>query len=97
MIFRKLKMKLPVLIIFLVVILALAQLAITHRLATAGETIKEIEIKAQRLEDKNELLRQEITQLGSLRRVAQEAEELGFVRQNNLLHLTPEVPVALKQ
>jgi len=48
-----------------------------------------------RLKDRNELLRQEISQLGSLRRVAQDAEKLGFVRNHNHLHLTPEIPVAM--
>jgi len=86
---------LPILIIVFVVGLALVQLVITHRLATDGETVKELEIKASRLDEKNELIRQEINQLGSLRRISQEAEKLGFVRQNSLLHLTPEVPVAM--
>lgn len=92
---RKLKINLPILIIILVLSLALAQLVITHHLATAGGAIKEIEIKAERLEDKNEVLRQEINQLGSLKRVSLEAEKLGFIRNNNLLHLTPEIPVAM--
>lgn len=95
MISRKLRINLPVLVTLLVISLALIQLVITHRLATSGGAIRELEIKAQRLEDKSELLRQEITQLGSLRRVAQKAEELGFVRNNSLLHLIPELPVAM--
>lgn len=89
------KISLPILIIILVLGLALVQLVITHRLATAGETVREIEIKASRIEDKNGLLRQEINQLGSLKRIAQEAEKLGFVPNRNLLHLTPEIPVAM--
>ncbi len=89
------KTNLPILVILFVVGLAIVQLVITHRLSTAGETIKEIEIEASRLEEKNELFRQEINKLGSLRRISQEAEKLGFIRQNNLLHLTPEVPVAM--
>ena len=89
------KINLPILIIFLVLGLALIQLVITHRLATAGGTVKELEIKTVRLGNKNELIKQKIDQLGSLRRIAQEAEKLGFVRNNNLLHLTPEIPVAM--
>jgi len=89
------KRNLPILIIAFVIGLALVQLVLTHRLATAGEVIKELEIEASRIEEKNELFRQEINQLGSLRRISQEAEKLGFVRQNSLLHLTPEVPVAM--
>lgn len=89
------KTNLPILIITFVVGLALVQLVITHRLATVGEAVKELEIEASRFEEKNELFRQEINQLGSLRRISQEAEKLGFVRQNDLLHLTPEVPVAM--
>lgn len=89
------KISLPILIIILVLGLALVQLVITHRLATAGETIREIEIKAARIEDKNELIRREINQLGSLKRIAQEAERLGFVPNHSFLHLTPEIPVAM--
>jgi len=86
---------LPIFIIAFVIGLALVQLVITHRLATAGEVIKELEIEASRIEEKNKLFRQEINQLGSLRRISQEAGKLGFIRQNSLLHLTPEVPVAM--
>lgn len=89
------KLSLPILIIAFVIGLALVQLVITHRLATAGEVIRELEIETSRLEEKNGLVRQEINQLGSLRRISQEAEKLGFVRQNSLLHLTPEIPVAM--
>lgn len=89
------KKNLPILITFLVIGLALVQLVLTHRLATAGETIRELEIETSRLEKKNELIEQGITQLGSLRRISQEAEKLGFVRHNSLLHLTPEIPVAM--
>ncbi|HUV42385.1 MAG TPA: hypothetical protein VMY36_00545 [Patescibacteria group bacterium] len=89
------KINLPALIIILVIALALGQLLLTHRLATDGEMVKEFELNAARLEDKNEILRQEITQLGSLREVAQKAEKLGFVHNSHLLHLTPELPVAM--
>lgn len=89
------KKSLPFLIIVLVLSLALVQLIITHRLATGGEAIRELEIEASRLEKKSEVIRQEINQLGSLRRVSQTAEKLGFVQNNNLLHLTPEIPVAM--
>lgn len=89
------RLNLPILIIILVLGLALVQLVITHRLATAGETVRELEIKASRIEDKNELIQREINQLGSLKRIAQEAEKLGFAPNHNLLHLTPEIPVAM--
>jgi len=89
------KLNLPILIIVLVLGLALVQLILTHRLATAGGAVEELEIQTMRLKDRNELLRQEISQLGSLRRVAQDAEKLGFVRNHNHLHLTPEIPVAM--
>ena len=92
---NKIKRNLPLIIVFLVITLALTQLIITHRLATAGESIKEIEIATQRIKQKNEALKQEITQLGSLRRISEQAEELGFVHNQELLHLTPETPVAM--
>ncbi len=92
---HKFKIKLPVLIIILVFILGLTQLIITHRLATGGGKIRELEIKASRLEEKNEIIKQETNKLGSLRRISQEAGKLGFAPNNNLYHLTPEIPVAM--
>lgn len=92
---NKLKINLPVLIIIFVANLVIAQLILTHRLATAGEKVREIEIEASRLEDKNELLEQETAQLGSLRKISEEAGKLGFVRNDNFFHLTPEIPVAM--
>lgn len=89
------KVNLPILVTIIVIVLTLVQLVVTHRLATAGEKVRELEIQTSRLEEKNELLKQEITKLGSLRRISQEAEKIGFVPNNNLLHLTPEIPVAM--
>lgn len=78
-----------------VLALALGQLFISHRLATTGEVIREFEVKATRLEQANLLLKEEIGQMGSLSRIAQEAEALGLVRTANILYLTPPVSVAL--
>jgi cell division protein FtsL len=89
------KINLPLLVISWVILLAVVQLVLTHRLATSGEAMKELEIKSERLKEKNELLKEETTALGSLRRIAQKAEEMGFVAQNNLLPLKPEIPVAM--
>jgi len=89
------KINLPILIIVLVIALALVQLFITNRLSTAGGSIKEMEIQASRLEDKNEQLRQDVNRFGSLRRISQEAEKAGFVANSQLFYLTPEIPVAM--
>jgi len=89
------RMSLPILITVLVFGLALVQLVVTHQLSNAGESIKELEIKALRIGDKNEVVRQEINQLGSLRRISQEAEKLGLIQSQSFFHLTPEIPVAM--
>ena len=89
------RINIPFFVAFLVIILTLVQLGLTHHLATSGGAIRELEIETQRLKEKNEVLRQETTALGSLRRVAQKATEMGFVAQNDLLPLKPEIPVAM--
>lgn len=95
MIIEKIRNNLPALVISLVILLALVQLGLTHQLATSGQAVKELEIKTQRLKEKNEVLKQEVTDLGSLRRVVQKATEMGFVAQDELLPLKPEIPVAM--
>ncbi|MBM3205417.1 hypothetical protein FJZ41_01015 [Candidatus Shapirobacteria bacterium] len=90
------KPKFVFLVIGVIVVLALAQLAISHWLATAGGRMRQLEEKAQILTEKNRLLAEEINQMGSLSRIASEAQKLGLVKAQQVLHLTPQVPVALE-
>lgn len=89
------KEKLTSLILGLVLVLCLIQLFISHRLATAGEKVKEFEVRAGQIKEENNLLEEEISQMGALSRVSQEAEKLGLVRTSNILYLTSQIPVAL--
>ena len=91
----KRKLSLTSLVIGLAIVLGLVQLFISHRLATAGESVRILEARAAELEQINLLLEEEIAQTGSLQVVAKRAEELGFVRTDQVVYLTSPVPVAL--
>lgn len=90
------KPKLLIVIIGFILILALGQLVISHYLATLGGRLHELEAKAAQLEEENRILAEEISKYGSLAKIAQKAQELGFTRTTAVLHLIPQIPVALK-
>lgn len=92
---KKKKNKLICLIVGLVLLLAGFQLVITQRLAAAGEKVKQLEARAIQVESANLLLEEEIAQTGSLTLLIQKAQKLGFVRTSQVIHLTPQLPVAL--
>lgn len=89
------KPKLIFLIIFLVIGLSLAQLIISHKLATLGGSMRQLEEKQAYLAEENKKLNEEINQMGSLSLIASRAEEMGLVKAKKVLHLTPQIPVAL--
>jgi len=89
------KHQLTFIVITLVLILSLVQLLISHRLATTGEVVKKLEIRASQVEKENAFLEEEISQKGSLSEVSQKAEQLGLVRTSSILYLTSQIPVAL--
>ncbi len=91
------KPKLIYLIVALVLLLAGLQLVMAHCLATTGDQMRQLEDKASLIEKQNQLLTEEINKMGSLNRVASEAGNLGLVKANNFLNLTPQVPVALEK
>jgi len=88
------KSRLSIIIIGIVIFLSLVQLVISHSLATTGEKVRQLELKATQLEKENAVLTEEINKTGSLSRIAKEAEKLGLVKATQVLHLTPEIPVA---
>lgn len=90
------KAKLSFIIGFLVLILALIQLIVAHRLSNLGAVIDLCENQAARLEQENLKIAEEISQVGSLSKISLKAENLGFVRANKVIHLAPQIPVALK-
>lgn len=90
------KSKLIVIITALVLVLALTQLVVSHHLATLGGKLRELETKITQLQQENGVLAEEISNVASLSKISLKAEELGFVRTTAVLHLTPQIPVALK-
>jgi len=89
------KSKLTFFVALLVLVLALVQLFISYRLATAGEIVSQLELKADQIKQKNVLLEEEISRQGSLAQISQKAQEQGFVKNSQVLYLTPEIPVAM--
>ncbi|HUS52321.1 MAG TPA: hypothetical protein VMX77_02540 [Candidatus Bathyarchaeia archaeon] len=87
--------KLIWLVLTLVLFLFFTQLVISHRLVSSGEVVKKLEIDAARLDAENGLLKEEVDRMGSLSRISSEAAKLGLTRASQILHLTPQVPVAL--
>lgn len=87
--------KLIWLVLVLVLFLFFTQLVVSHRLVASGEVVKKLEIDAARLDAENSLLKEEVDRMGSLSRISSEAAKLGFTRASQILHLTPQVPVAL--
>lgn len=83
-------------VIFLVVVLAIVQLLISHKLATLGERVRQAEKIASKKEQENRSLEGEIGRMGSLTSISSHAQSLGFVRTTQVLHLVPQIPVALK-
>jgi len=91
------KPKLIYLITGLILILAGFQLVITHSLANTGGKLRQWEEKTDLLEQKNRILTEEINHLGSLSRIASEAQKLGLVKNSKVFYLTPQIPVALEK
>lgn len=84
------------LIIALVTILAAVELLVSHRLATTGEAVRELDLQAEKLSQENQLLRESIASQGSLLDLATRATEIGLTRTNQIVSYTSEVPVALR-
>jgi len=88
--------KLMLLVVSLVLILAGIQLVISHQLATAGSKIRGLEEETERLKRANSVLAEQINRVGSLSEISAKAGELGLVRTSRVVHLTSQLPVALK-
>ena len=96
---KKSKNKKPIFLIFIVILvflLSLGQLIVSHYLATMGEKLSLLEARAKQLEKENQILEEKIKTNGSLSKISSRAQELGLVKTTAVLHLTPQLPVALK-
>lgn len=83
--------------VLLAVALGGIQFLISCKLATAGYEVGKTEKRIQELESENSLLYDSVSKMGSLSEVSSKAEELGFVRTTHVVHLIPQLPVALNQ
>lgn len=90
------KPKLIFLVGVVLLILSSVQLIISHNLATAGETVRQLELKNSQLEEENRILSDEISKMGSLARISSEAKRIGLIKTTQVVHLPSEVPVALR-
>jgi len=90
------KPKLLILITGIIGALFLSQLVISYSLATTGGKMRQLEEKSQKLEEQKRLLSEEINQMGSLSRIAEKAQDIGLVKVSSVIHLTPQLPVALE-
>jgi len=88
--------KLVFVVMTLVFVLACAQLVISHRLATTGGKIRQLEEETYRLEKESRFLNEQISQVASLNKIAVKAEDLGLIRTTHVIHLTPQISVALR-
>lgn len=94
---NKKKSSLIVFVFSLVLVLSLVQLIISHRLATLGEKIRFFEKETSQIEQEIIVLNEQLGGIASLSNVAFQAEELGLQKATQIWHLTPQVPVVLKQ
>ncbi len=83
-------------LILVVIILALAKLVVSNRLATFGQRLTQIEKERINLRKEKYVLEEKIYQLSSLESVRQRARIIGFDRQREIISFSREVPVALR-
>ncbi|MCL5411623.1 MAG: hypothetical protein M1150_02690 [Patescibacteria group bacterium] len=77
-----------------IISLSLLQLFISNKLATEGEKIKQDEVLSQKLAEENITLKNDLQALGSLSRVAQIAQNQGFVKVSKVESLNLNGAVA---
>lgn len=88
--------KLKTLIIITVLVLAAVELLVSHRLATAGQVVRQLELQAESLKKENQVMREKVALGGSLSSLAAKATELGLAKSQKIVSFSPEIPVALR-
>lgn len=88
--------KLLVFVGLTIVLLALFQVVLSNRLATAGEQIGAFEEKKVALLAEKRRFEQEIIELTSHSRIASASAAIGLVKTDSFVNLSDEVPVALR-
>lgn len=85
------------LIVGLVLVLAVMKIFLTATLATTGVDLDQMRKEAKGMEEQNLLLKEEIVSLSALSRISQEATKLGLRKSGNIVSLTLEVPLAMRE
>ena len=85
------------LIVGLVLVLAVMKIFLTATLATTGVDLDQMRKEAKGMEEQNLLLKEEIASLSALSRISQEATKLGLRKSGNIVGLTLEVPLAMRE
>lgn len=83
--FGRIKVKLLVIVGFLVVVIFFGQLIFANKLATDGGKLSQIEKEIQGLEEQNNILRAKIAQESSLVNISQKAQNLGFEKPTTVI------------
>lgn len=81
--------------VVLLVVLVIAQVAVSVAYSNFGGTIRDLEERAQAVSLDNQRLGAEVAKFESLSTIASMAGELGF-QSPQVLYLTPQAPVAAK-
>lgn len=81
----------------MVMILGVVKIVMTAKLATTGAQLALIQSEEYNLASQNLAYTEKIAEASSMRRIASEAERLGFVRTERIISLTPDIPIALRR
>ena len=84
-------------ILFLFFTILSLKIGLVNMLSTSGAMIDQVNQKTQTLEKQNNQLNDEITKLGSLTRISNEAQKFGFINGGSMVNLASEVPIALRR
>ena len=82
------------LVALLVVGLTFFQLFVSHRLGTAGQSLRDTEERATELERANRLLRAQLAEQASLAQIEERARELGLEEVSLVIDLTNQPALA---
>lgn len=88
------KMLLPIILNGIVILLLLAQVIVSNRLATTGSNMNSLEEEIQTLAQQNKLLDEQIASNSALLTLKQRSVILGFTKTIKPIFLSQEPPVA---
>lgn len=87
-------LKIPLFMLPVLIILAVATIFLTIEAATEGAKLANLEQESRELARKNQLLEAELVSSSSLSELGEKAEELGFQKPANVVYISKEEAVA---